>query len=155
MVVYTPLPPLPITPDVPHAYLNQRIDTMSEQLAEMMTHFHTLSAPHGATSPAVRPGIYATVTLHPVVSPDTPPHHPILVPTPDFQGPPPAVTASTADLIGNHPAIHLTYTPRSQASNRQHTPPRPLLQSDFWTSEATKQLHSSQWRDELFVSGYY
>jgi hypothetical protein len=49
----------------------------------------------------------------------------------------------------------LTYTPRSPASNRRATTSTPLQPSDFSTSDDVRQLHSSQRRDEMYVSGYY
>jgi hypothetical protein len=122
MVVYRPLPPLPVTPDTPYDYLNRRIDGMSEQLAEIMHHFCTLTATPSATASGTyshsTPGTY--VAAAPIVSPITLPPRPVLVPTPDVQGPPPAVTEFTAELIGDHHlVIRLTYNSRSHTLRSQ------------------------------------
>jgi hypothetical protein len=127
-------------------YLNQRIDVMSDQMSEIIHHFCTMLATRpGSPSPDVKPGKYAaaTSTRASVPSQGTSQHPPVLVPTPDVQGPPPAVATSTANFIGNHPAIPLTYyTPQSQASNWRNISPCPLQQLDFGTVDETRQLHS-------------
>jgi hypothetical protein len=152
MVVYTPLPPLPVTPETPYDYLDFRIDGMSIKLDEIMAHFRaatpagTTVPPTAATAsprtpaPASRRESYAAAASPqvPHVSPDTSLHQPVLVPTPNVQGPPPPVASSTAELIGDHnPAIRLTYMPRSHTSNCWHTTSRPLQESNFCTSKET------------------
>jgi hypothetical protein len=80
-----------------------------------------------------------------------------LEPTPDGQGPPPVITGSNSELIGDThpPALRLLYTPRSQASNRRHIQHHPLPMSDFCTLDQTRHLLALLCRDEIFVSGYY
>jgi hypothetical protein len=159
MVVYTPLPPLPPTPDTPYDYLDRRIDLLSTQMNEIMIHFRNSATPGtyvtaAASAPLVSPDDTSPDATNASTRSSTPTR---LEPTPDVQGPPPAVAASTAELINGarSPAMRLTYTPRSQASNRRAPVSTPLQQSDFRTSDETRQLHSSLRRDDLYVSGYY
>jgi hypothetical protein len=154
MVSYTPLPPLPVMPDTPYHYLDQRINVMLTQMEELMTHFRAMA---GTPAPTPSPGTYVSAangSATPGVSPTTPASR--LEPTPDGQGPPPAVATSNAELIGdNHPAIRLLYTPRSTASNRRDLPIWPLPPSDFHDIDETRHLPTSLCRNKLFVSGYY
>jgi hypothetical protein len=160
MVVFTPVTPVPsssldATPVTPYEVLDRRMDAMTTQLDEIMSHFRRMAA---ATTPT--PGLppepadddstaYGS-TIHTITSPRTN-LHPILEPTPPVQGPPPPVAASNAELIGD---VRLSYTPQGQRYCRT-TVSAAIQLSTFSTPEESMQLHSAQRREEMFVSRYY
>jgi hypothetical protein len=127
------------------------------------------------TAPVVSP-VVSTETQRPTLAPNTAvqgPPPPVADSTADLIDPRPAVRLSYApmgpaphrhvtppnDHNTAHPVrtppvlVQLSHTPQRPTSQRRPTvtPPSPV----FHTTNETRQMHSSQRRDELFLSGYY
>jgi hypothetical protein len=125
-----------------------------------------------SSSPAVTAALLLpspmTLPVDPLCSPIVPSGallRPTLEPTPELQGPPPPVARSNAELIGDHPdpgdhpvdPVRLSYTPQGHSHRRRTVRTNEAFEfkSTAKSSDAARHLHSSQRRDELYVSGYY